>query len=157
MSKKKNQKSQFDDNPSNLSTSKMMEKLRGSKENKSTKKLNIFSFINKEIDGYDEYNTYNTERNRYSSNAKRKVSKNMEIEKPPKKLKSSSIDKKTKKKNGQKENHNDNDKGSPSIKIKTSKAEKPKKKKIENFDFEEDDDDKEVKPSKIMKIKKNYI
>ena len=98
MSKKKNQKLQFDDNPSNLSTSKMMEKLRGSKENKSSNKLNKFSFINKEIDGYDEYNTYNTERNRYSSHAKRKVSKNMEIEKPPKKLKSSSIDKKTKKK-----------------------------------------------------------
>ena len=143
--KKKSHKIQDEYTPSNLSTSRMMEKIRNSNLDKNKKKNNKL-FLIEDVDEDDGPNTV-----RYSSHAKRKVSKNKDSEKL-KKLKSTMIEKKNLSK---KKATNNMCKSSKTLMNNTCKFEKSKKMKmIKNYDEEENNDNEiNIKPKK-MKSKK---
>ena len=143
--KKKSHKIQDEYTPSNLATSKMKEKLRNSHLDKNKKKNNKL-FLIEDVDEDDGPNTV-----RYNSHAKRKVSKNKDLEKP-KKLKSTMIEKESQSKKKFKSNMC---KSSKTLIRNTFKFEKAKKMKMmQNYDEEEDNDNEiNIKPKK-MKSKK---
>ena len=165
--KKRNQRQQDELIPSNLATSKIMEKLgvknkKNDKNSKTNKSLVLdekkVKKMNKEIE--DEI----SRPTRYNSQAKRNVNKNEDIEKPKKKTsysyeKRNNSHAKKNNKNAKKTKEKDNDTVTLKQKNKTEKTKKGKKKSInkkekENDDEEDDDNENNVKFKKLYKLPK---